>query len=125
MAESIERIFSERLHEFYGLLALHYSRADNLEKAEEYMTKAGEEALRSSASSEALHYYQEALRLYRDKSGQAADPDKLAYFEKNIAIALFNKAQWVEALKYIERVLDRWGAPLPKKGPTGNGQMHR
>jgi hypothetical protein len=118
VAESIERIFSERLHEFYGLLALHYSRADNLEKAEEYMTKAGEEALRTSASSEALHYYQEALRLYQDKSGQAADPDKLAYFEKNIAMALFNKSQWVEALKYIEGVLDRWGAPIPKKGPA-------
>ena len=82
------------------------------------MIKAGEEALRTSASSEALHYYQEALRLYQDKSGQAADPDKLAYFEKNIAIALFNKSQWVEALKYIEGVLDRWGAPLPKKGPA-------
>ena len=64
VAESIENgYFQERLHEFYGLLALHYSQADDLEKAEEYMTKAGEEALRSSASSEALHYYQEALAL--------------------------------------------------------------
>jgi predicted ATPase len=53
VAESIQRIFSERLHEFYGLLAYHYSLADNLEKTEEWMTKAGEEALRSSASSEA------------------------------------------------------------------------
>ncbi len=44
VAESIERLFSERLHEFYGILALHYSRADNLEKAEEYIVKAGEEA---------------------------------------------------------------------------------
>ena len=118
VAQSIEKLFQERLYEFYGLLAFHYSQADDLEKAEEWMTMAGEEALRSSASSEALHYYQEALRLYQDKSGQTADPDKLAYFEKNIAIALFNKSQWVEALKYIERVLDRWGAPIPKKGPA-------
>jgi class 3 adenylate cyclase len=36
VAESIERIFSERIHEFYGLLAWHYSKADNLEKAEVY-----------------------------------------------------------------------------------------
>ena len=35
VAEAIERLFSERLHEFYGILAMHYSRADNLEKAEE------------------------------------------------------------------------------------------
>ncbi len=51
VAEAIERIFKDRLHEFYGILALHYNRADNVEKAEEYMVKAGEEALRSSASS--------------------------------------------------------------------------
>ena len=119
VAQSIEKLFQERLHEFYALLAFHYSNADDLEKAEEWLVKAGGEALRSSASSEALHFYKEALRLYRDKSGQAADKDKLAYFEKNIAIALFNKSQWVEALKYIEKVLDRWGAPIPKKGPTG------
>ena len=118
VAQSIEKLFQKRLYEFYGLLAFHYSQAGDLEKAEEWMTIAGEEALRTSASSEALHYYQEALRLYQDKSGQAADPDKLAYFEKNIATALFNKSQWVEALKYIERVLDRWGAPIPKKGPA-------
>ena len=118
VAQSIEKLFQERLHEFYGLLAFHYSQAGDLEKAEAWMTMAGEEALRISASSEALHYYQEALRLYQDKSGQAADPNKLAYFEKNIALALFNKSQWVEALKYIERVLDRWGAPIPKKGPA-------
>ena len=58
------------------------------------MTKAGEEALRSSASSEALHYYKEALRLYLDKYGDSADPEKLANFEKNIAMAYFNKAQF-------------------------------
>ncbi len=40
VAESIERLFSERLHEFYGILAMHYSRADNLEKAEEYIVQS-------------------------------------------------------------------------------------
>lgn len=82
------------------------------------MAKAGEEALRASASSEALHYYRKALRLYVDQQGQAADPEKLAQYEKNIAIALSNKLQWVESVKYFEKVLDRWGAPLPKKGPV-------
>jgi predicted ATPase len=68
VAEAIERLFADRLHEFYGILAMHYSRADNSDKAEEYLTKAGEEALRSSASSEALNYLQEALKLYVELS---------------------------------------------------------
>ncbi|MBW1855874.1 MAG: AAA family ATPase, partial [Deltaproteobacteria bacterium] len=59
VATSIERVFNKRLQEFYGMLAFHYSRGEEYEKAEEYLIKAGEEALKSSASSEALHYYQE------------------------------------------------------------------
>ena len=123
VAESIERLFSERLHEFYGILAMHYSRADNLEKAEEYMTKAGEEALRSSSSSEALHYYQEGLRLYLDRYGNIADPETIAKFEKNIGIALYNKSQWAKSIEYLEKVLDRWQASLPKPNLSGVMQL--
>ena len=68
VAQSIEKIFRERLQEFYGMLAFHYSKADDLGKAEEYMEKAGEEALRSSASSE-------ALQLYHTKHGNNAGPE--------------------------------------------------
>ena len=86
VAHSIEKIFNERLPEFYGMLAYHYSRAEDLEKAEEYLIKAGEEALRSAASDEALHYYEEALQLYLKKSGHDADPEKVAMLEKNIRL---------------------------------------
>ena len=119
VAQSIERIFNERLHEFYGKLAFHYSKADAIVKAEEYMMKAGDEALRSSASFEALNYFQEALRLYQTKYIDDAEPDKLALFEKNISLALYNKGRWSEAVKFLDSVLERWGAPLPKRGPLG------
>jgi tetratricopeptide (TPR) repeat protein len=119
VAQSIEKLFQDRLHEFYGMLALHYSKADNYEEAEEYMVKAGEEALRSSASSEALQYYQEGLRLYMDKYGATADPEKIASFEKNIGIALYNKSKWEEAIEYLERVLERWRAPAPRTNLIG------
>ena len=82
VAQSIEKIFHERLHEFYGMLAYHYNKGEDLEKAEEYMTRAGEEALRSSASSEALNYFREALKLYVDRYGEKADPQKLISFKK-------------------------------------------
>jgi class 3 adenylate cyclase len=114
VAESIELVFRERLHEFYGILALHYSKADNLEKAEDYMVKAGEEALRSSASSEAITYFLQALQLYTEKYGEAADPEKLATFEKNIALAYFNKALHKDAVPYFDKVFYRWGFGAPK-----------
>ncbi len=119
VAHCIEKIFRDRLHEFYGMLAYHYSKAEDFEKAEGWMTKAGEAALRSSASSEALHYYQEALRLYLETSGHGADPVRRASLERNIGIALYNKARWAEAVEYLERILDQWGVPLPRANLRG------
>ena len=109
VAGSIESVFQDRLHNFYGILAYHYSNGENLDKAEEYLIKAGEEALKSSASSEAINLYQEGLKLYLTKYGDAADSDKLAIFEKNIALAFFNKGQYANALEYFDRVLKRLG----------------
>ncbi|MBI4966363.1 MAG: AAA family ATPase [Desulfomonile tiedjei] len=109
VAQSIEKIFRERLHEFYGMLAFHYSKGEDPDKAEEYMTKAGEEALRSSASSEALNYFRDALRLYEGRCGSAADPKKLAWFEKNLALAHYNRGRASEAVLYFDQALNREG----------------
>jgi class 3 adenylate cyclase/tetratricopeptide (TPR) repeat protein len=114
VADSIEKVFGEKLHEFYGMLAYHYSRAENLDKAEEALIKAGEEALKSSASNEALNYYQEALALYLRKYGESADADKMAMLEKNIALALYNRGQYDEALEYFDKALNHYWGRLPK-----------
>ena len=109
VANSIEKVFNERLHEFYGMLAFHYSQAEDLEKTEEYLIKAGEESLKAAASAEALYYYQQALELYLGKYGDKADPEKVAMLEKNIALALFNKGKQAESVPYFDRVLAYYG----------------
>ena len=119
VARSIEKIFGERLHEFYGMLAYHYSRAEDLEKAEECLIKAGEEALKSSASNEALYYYHEALSIYRKLQGDRVDPKKVAMLEKNIGTALFNRGHYGEAVEHFDKALDYYWGELPKNGlPT-------
>jgi serine/threonine protein kinase/tetratricopeptide (TPR) repeat protein len=114
IAQAIEHVFADRLHEFFGMLAFHYGRAEELEKAEEYMIKAGEEALKSSASNEALHYYTQALDIYLKKAGERPERRKVAMLEKNIALALFNKGRFEEADVYFERVLTFYGQKFPK-----------
>ncbi|HOO44617.1 MAG TPA: adenylate/guanylate cyclase domain-containing protein [Deltaproteobacteria bacterium] len=113
VADSIEKVFNQRLHEFYGMLAYHYSQAEDLEKTEEYLIKAGEESLKVSASSEALHYYQQALDLYLGKYGDEADPEKVAMLEKNIALALFNRGKYTESVEYFDKVLTCFGEGVP------------
>jgi len=115
VAFAIESVFHERLPEFFGLLAFHFSLAEDLDKAEEYLIKAGEEALKSSASNEALHYFQEGLKIYLKIYGEDADPEKVAMIEKNIAFACFAKGQLTKAIEYFDRVLFFYGEHLPKK----------
>jgi class 3 adenylate cyclase len=114
VAAAIERLFAERLNEFYGVLAHHYTRAAIRDKAEGYLEKAGAEALKSSASSEAIHYFQQALTAYLEHDGRSAHPDRKAHFECNIAIALFNKGRMVEAADHFDRALTHWNAVLPR-----------
>jgi len=75
---------------------------------------AGEEAQRSSASSEALHFYREALRLYLAKHGAAADQEKVAHLEKNIAFALFSKGEYLESNDYYYRALQHFKIDFPR-----------
>lgn len=116
VANAIENVFADKLHGFYGMLAYHYSRAENLEKAEEALIKAGEEALKSSASSEALHYYMEALRLYLQKAGDSIDSAKVALLEKNIALAFFNRGHYEEAIAYFDKALRFYWGRQPENG---------
>ena len=114
VAHAIEIAFKEKISKFYGMLAYHYSMGEEYEKAEEYLIKAGEEALRSSASTEALNYYQQALDLYRKKHGENVDPEKLGMFEKNIALAYHNKGLYTQGIVHFDKALEYLGEKSPK-----------
>ncbi|TET73421.1 MAG: hypothetical protein E3J44_00975 [Candidatus Aminicenantes bacterium] len=114
VARSIESVFCERLHEFYGMLAFHYSRADEMEKAEEFLLKAGEEALKAAASNEALNYFQDAMELYLRKFGDAVSPEKIASLQKNIGMAFYYKGHFAESVEHFDKALEYWGLKRPK-----------
>jgi len=113
VAQAIETAFADRLPDFYGMLAYHYSRADELEKAEEYLFKAGEEAARSAASNEALTFFREASRLYLRIHGDGGDPYKKAILERNIGLALMNTGNLTESMEHFDGSLAFLGDPIP------------
>jgi hypothetical protein len=117
VAESIERIFFYRLADFYGMLAYHYSRAEQTEKAEQYLLKAGDEAARAAASTEALHFFREASRLYFLMHGTGGDAGMKARLEKNVAVALLNRGDHSEAIEHFDRAAEHLGQ-RPVRHPT-------
>ncbi len=115
-ARAIECVFKDQLNLFYGMLSYHYSCSEDMDKAEKYMTMAGEEALKSGASSEAVHYYRKALRMYLEKYGTTADPEKIAMIEMNIGLSLYMKGQHAEAKVHIQHTLAYYGVKEPRYG---------
>ena len=114
VANAIERIFNERLHEFYGTLAYHYSQGEDLDKVEEYMLKAGEEAMKASASSEVITYYQKSLEIYSKKMGSAIDRKDFAGLEMKLGFAFLARGNHVEAIEHYQKALNYLNYSLPK-----------
>jgi len=63
IGNAIEEIYSERLEEFYEMLAHHYSRAENAGQAYHYLKLSGDKATKNYAKWEALAFYQGAIDL--------------------------------------------------------------
>jgi tetratricopeptide (TPR) repeat protein len=110
---AIESLFADRLDEFYGLLAYHYSSAEQWEKAQEYLFKAGDQAGRMAADTEALAHYNQALEAYARVRGDDWDPLERAKLERKIGEAFYRLGQRGQARPYLERSLALLGADLP------------
>jgi class 3 adenylate cyclase/tetratricopeptide (TPR) repeat protein len=65
IGRAIEEIYAERLEEFYEMLAYHYSRSDNLEKAYQYLKLSGNKAMRSYSPTEAFRFYRDAIGILK------------------------------------------------------------
>jgi len=63
IGQAIENLYPDRLEEFYEILAHHYSRSDNTDKAYQYLVLAGAKAARNYAHWEGISFYKEAIGL--------------------------------------------------------------
>lgn len=119
VAEIIEILFTNRLDEFVGLLAYHYTQAEDWKKAHEYLLKAGEKADRMGADTEALELYHQTLGTYQKAFGQQIAPFEAAVMQRKMGEALFRKGQHHLAEEYLNRALDYF----KKKPPVGQTRI--
>jgi tetratricopeptide (TPR) repeat protein len=61
IGRAIEELYANRLEEFYEMLAYHYSKSNNQQKAYEYLKLSGEKAAGNYANWEAYGFYKDAL----------------------------------------------------------------
>ncbi len=112
VAECVERLFADRLEDFFGILSYHYARAEVWPKAQEFLFKAGDHAGRVAADAEALTHYQNAIAAYERVFGDKWDPFQRASLERKIGEALFRRGAHEQALAYVMRGKARLHKPL-------------
>jgi len=61
IGNAIEDIYPERLEEFYEMLAYHYSKSEDSEKAYQYLKLSGNKSTQNHSLWEAFRFYKEAI----------------------------------------------------------------
>ena len=61
IGRAIEALYPERIEEFYEILAHHYSKSNNFEKAYQFMELSGDKVMGNYSASEAFSYYKDAM----------------------------------------------------------------
>ena len=117
VAAAIEASFAPTFPGYAAMLAYHLGLGRELERAEEFLFRAGDEAARASASSEALHFFQEAARLYMALHGERAEPRKRAVLERSVGLAHHHRGQLIEAEQHFGAALRSLGERVPT-GPA-------
>ncbi|MBK9712906.1 MAG: AAA family ATPase [Kouleothrix sp.] len=117
VAEWHERSHADDLSPFYGLLAHHWSKAEVIPRALDYLEKAGEQALHTYANQEAVRFFSDALALgdERRKAGAPPDPAMIrrARWERQLAQAHMGLGNLEQCRASIERALALLDRPLP------------
>jgi len=113
IARAIEQLYADRLGEHYEVLAYHFTKAEDSDKALEYLVKAAQKAANAFANREAVALYEQALDVCR-RQGTAADLWQVMSFHQAIAglyvtLSEFQRARAAgqEGLAIARRLEDR------------------
>ena len=120
VAEWIEQNYQQDIESYYTLLAYHWTQAANMpeapprevvvNKAIEYLEKAGDQSLNNFANAEAVEFFSEVLRL---ADVERVDKLRLGQWHRKIGDAYLGLGKLAEAKDYIFKALAMLGLPIP------------
>jgi serine/threonine protein kinase/tetratricopeptide (TPR) repeat protein len=106
------------LEDRYGVVAHHFRRAEMTARAVPFLARAGERALRLSASADAITYLREALAL-EASLGQRVEPLTRATWYRMLGQALQGLGHIKESVDPLRAALELLGGRVP----TGGGEV--
>jgi class 3 adenylate cyclase/tetratricopeptide (TPR) repeat protein len=98
----MERLFHERLSEFYEALAYHYKQGKSLHKAVDYLMKSGEKSAGRYAVEEAHQYYKEAFDILSNRPDKSKEEERLLIdLIMKWALVYYHRGDWGELDKLL------------------------
>jgi class 3 adenylate cyclase len=88
IGRAIEALYPARIEEFYEMLAYHYSRSDNFEKACHYLELSGDKVIRNHSASEAFSYYKDAMEALKKFPASEDSTQKLLAIVHKILVPM-------------------------------------
>jgi tetratricopeptide (TPR) repeat protein len=73
----MEKLFRDRLSEFFETLAFHFAQGQSVYKAVDYLMKSGEKSLKRYAVEESHRYFKEGFELLSNKPTKTKDEEAL------------------------------------------------
>jgi class 3 adenylate cyclase/tetratricopeptide (TPR) repeat protein len=106
VAEGIEGLYRDSVAEYYEHLAYHYQRSGIVEKAVDYLIKAGDKAHQNYANEEALDYYQQALAQLPTAAANQIDPTWEVAIHRGLGQVQHRLGQHGEAEQHLRQAID-------------------
>jgi ABC-type transport system substrate-binding protein/class 3 adenylate cyclase len=106
-AEWLEERYADRDTEVLGLLAHHWLRADDEDKAAGYLLRAGDKAREEHALDEAIERYRDLLPLLERRG----ERQEIALVLFKLALALHTSLRFSEANDAYQRAFQHWTPP--------------
>ena len=113
IADCLIAIVEGRTQGVASVLAFHYARADEPEKALRYLLEAADQAVKIAADAEALKCYEDALRTYGKGKAAPWEPWQKATIERRLAEIHFHRGNLEVAAAHFASALEACGDPLP------------
>ena len=105
IARAIEELYAPRLEQHYELLAHHYGRSGEAEKAIEYLMLAAEKSNQNKAAQAACEFFRQALKV-AESAHISLDPDKDRRIHQGLASASVDIGDIISALENYRKAME-------------------
>ena len=119
IAQVMERLFEDRLSEFYETLAYHFALGRSVNKAVEYLVKAGEKSLARYAVEEAHEHYKKAYDILGPKEDKTEEEKKLLIDMLNSWGYVYYYLGDMKDLSICSNLIRLWQSPWATRQGSG------